>query len=162
MKKAIQRIKAIPPLYSSHTKSPIDADLAREYLRRVALMAKSLPGWDGGPFFNTSEVTANDLDPQVITEIDAAVTADTQPNGYVRRLCIDYIKWQAYVEVADPVACLYPDIFEPLLRLFERGQSFGIRHGELVVGSFAIPLTAWLESSEMPALDLDEKNDRLH
>jgi hypothetical protein len=156
MKKAMQRVSAIPPLGRSDGTSSFDADLAREYLRRAALMAKSLPNWEGGPFFNPAVVTLSDLSATLISEIEAVITSDSQPNGFVRRICRDYIKWQAYIDKGNPVATSFPEVYEPLLKLFERGQSFGMHHGELIIGGFSIPLESWLDSSEMPAFNLDE------
>jgi hypothetical protein len=156
MKNSIQRVRAIRSLVGSNEASAFDVALAREYLRRVALMAKSLAGWTGGPFFDTTAVAAADLDVRIKSEIEAAVNAEIQPNAYVRRLCVDYLKWRAYVDAGNPTACAHANIYEPLMRLFERGHSIGLHHGELIVGSFAIPLGRWLELSEIPPADLDD------
>lgn len=155
MKNSIQRVRAIPTLHANNEASTFDVALAREYLRRVALMAKSLSGWTGGPFFDTAAIAEADLDLQTKSEIETAINAEMQPNAYVRRLCVDYLKWQAYVEAGNLIACSYADIYEPLLKLFERGQSIGFHHGELIVGSFAIPLGRWLELSGIPPAKLD-------
>ena len=34
-------------------------------------------------------------------------------------------------------------LYEPMIKLFERGESFNIRQGEMVVGSSAYPLKYW-------------------
>jgi hypothetical protein len=154
MKAAMKRIKAIPPLRHSEYVSDKAGDLATEYLRRVAVMAQSLPSWSGGPFFNPTTVTSSELGSDIESEIRAVVSEDIEPNGYVRRLYLDYIKWQAYVEMGDPVACSHPDVYEPLIRLFEQGHPLGFHHGDLMVGAFAIPLTNWLRFAEKTSLDL--------
>lgn len=155
LRNAIQRVRTIGFANNPNEASAFDVVLAREYLRRVALMAISTSGWTGGPFFDAAKVVAADLDTQVKLEIEAAVSEVALPNAYVRKLCVDYIKWHAYRDAGHPLACSYADVYEPLLMLFERGQSIGFHHGELIVGSYAIPLKGWLELANIPPADLN-------
>lgn len=158
MKSAIKRIQSLKTLPTNSEASPSDVLIAREYLRRVALMAKALPEWKSGPFFDPKIVTEAELDATVKTEIEAVLNPVMQPNAYVRKLCADYIKWQAYVGIGNVVASSYADIYEPLLILFERGQDIGLHHGELMIGSFAVPLNRWLESANLAPVNLSSES----
>lgn len=157
MKDAIKRICSLKTLPSNRETTPSDVMIAKEYLRRVALMAKALPEWKSSPFFDPKIITEAELDANVKTEIEAVLNSEMQPNAYVRKLCADYIRWQAYVDTGNVVACSHANIYEPLLILFERGQEIGLHHGELMIGSFAIPLNRWLESANLPPADLSSE-----
>jgi hypothetical protein len=155
MKSAIERVSLLSSLNNDRDASDHDVLLAKEYLRRIAVMAKTFPDWNLGPFFDTKMVTNIELETPVRSEIERLLSSKAQPNAYVRKLCADYIKWNAYADIGNSVASSNLDIYEPLLRLFERGQEIGLHHGELMIGSFAIPLNRWLEFAELTPLNLE-------
>jgi hypothetical protein len=51
-----------------------------------------------------------------------------------------------------------PDLFEPLMRMFERGAAFTLHHGEALFENYARPLQMWRSDALGPALEIDEDN----
>jgi hypothetical protein len=117
--------------------------LVKEYFRRVSVLAQELGRWHGGPFFDPVKLLGEPLLGDAERIIADFSTASNQPNAYVRRVCIDALRWTALAEQGEPLPQRHSDLFEPLIVLFERGCGFGLHHGELLIGGFAIPLQNW-------------------
>ena len=64
-------------------------------------------------------------------------------NAYVRRTCECVLQWCEGIELGKAASIRHPELFEPLIRLMELGGSFGFHHGDLMVGTYAVPLRDW-------------------
>lgn len=100
-------------------------ELMREYLRRSALWSQEL-GATGWPFFDAAAF----LDPSVHPEHDLADAISTDPdvieNGpLVRDTCLWSLRMAAVRSSGVRLPGL-PDMFEPLILMYERGGGFSV------------------------------------
>ncbi len=122
--------------------------LVSEYLRRAAVVAAALGGAAEWPFFDASAlVTLPSVDSDTLlgpleekfTEFN--VHLDKIPQGagtlrvdsYGRSLCAWYIRWAALKNDLALAAQNLPDLYEPLIVMYERGGSFTRHHGEIEI-----------------------------
>jgi hypothetical protein len=120
--------------------------LVAEYLRRVAKMANDLQLSLTSPLFKPTSVIAIDGSHSAMAMgefIELSGNEERLKNAYVRRSCECFLEWNEGVDAGEKVAVAYPDIFDPLIALIERGGKFGLHHGELLIGKCAIPLSNW-------------------
>jgi hypothetical protein len=158
MKFAIHRVRSLRPLSGVDSGNERDVFLVKEYLRRVALLSRDVEDWRFGPFFDAKKIGNWELKPEIESEFCKLPTANEQPNGYVRRICSNYIRWQAYADAGYELAKSHIEIYEPLIVLFERGQDLGFHHDVVVVGDYSIPLSNWAELASAPPLEMNPTN----
>lgn len=111
--------------------------LAKEFLRRAALIIKEYNLDVKFPFFSAAKAIGKS---QQIDIEKVCSQINTLNNTFLRRACECYIEWASLTDEGEPAAMKFPDLYEPLIKLFERGGSIGIHHGEVIVGKFAFPL----------------------
>lgn len=143
MEETAARVSALAPINGNVDPSEPDVMLLRQYFGNVDALARSVPVWRGGPFFDPRTVIGRDLSPghaQAVSDVDARLV---HQHGYVKHLCIAAVMWSGYVVEGERLACAHADLFEPLLRLFEKGIGFTIHHGDILIGRFALPVTTW-------------------
>lgn len=101
--------------------------LMREYLRRAALWARAYGAEEAWPFFDVAEY----VDPSV--ELDAEVSAEL--DEYIRRYvgtpsiqksCRGAVRFAAVRAETKAELPDLPDMYEPLLLMFERGGGYAI------------------------------------
>ncbi|MGF9699361.1 hypothetical protein [Paenibacillus sp. MABNR03] len=76
-------------------------------------------------------------------------------NPYIKAIGYCYLEIS---ELADQVvheAIKHIDLYEPMIKFLERGGSFTIRQGEMIVGSSAYPLTYW-RNLNIPIQDISD------
>ncbi|MCX4677089.1 hypothetical protein OG413_17570 [Streptomyces sp. NBC_01433] len=99
--------------------------LMREYLRRAALWAEAFPAKSSWPFFDiTRYVDPNfQLSPDIAHELDAFLR--TRLSGLVKTTCAGAVRL-AELRVQHPAvgADGLPDLYEPLILMYERGGEF--------------------------------------
>lgn len=66
-------------------------------------------------------------------------------NLYIKAICYCYLEISSLVDEGFDEAKEYVNLYEPIIKLLERGGSFSIRQGELLVGTSAYPLSYWRE-----------------
>jgi hypothetical protein len=155
--------------------------LMKEYLRRAAAVAEALgltadwpwfdaaarltlPGVDRrrlpGRVFLDPEPQydgpgADPLEDRVIA-FNVRLNADPPAEGvYARRTCLWYIRWAA-VKGHPALAPLgLPDLYEPLIVLYERGGQFRLEHAYIDLGDtmLAISFRNALALAPLPSLD---------
>ncbi|GAA2488116.1 hypothetical protein [Streptomyces gobitricini] len=101
--------------------------LMREYLRRAAQWARAYGAEDAWPFFDIAEC----VDPSIT--LDAAISAELEE--YIRRhvgtpsiqkVCRGVVHWAAVRATTQVELPDIPDMYEPLLLMFERGGGYAI------------------------------------
>lgn len=125
---AIKRISAIDwsCIGKKHARSHIH--LSKEYLRRASIFFQDYPGPCRYPFIivsnsiTKSQERVNEL--QILKEID---------NSYVREIATSYLELNALIDEGNQIAFDNKDLFEPAIKLYERGGHFFIREGNLNV-----------------------------
>ena len=147
----VGRLKNIKPVSDDFDATEEDVLLVRDYFRRVTTLSREFNGWQGGPFFDPLRLLEKDLRADVEKTVSEFVSVCSQTNAYVKRVLIDAARWRALAEQGESIPAHHVDLYEPLIVLFEKGCGFGLHHGELLVGGFAIPLQNWRGDSEAAA-----------
>lgn len=128
--------------------------LVREYLRRATLFIHSVGVMVKYPFFNAAKAIGK----EPITDIvKVCPLIEKLDNALYKGLCQSYIEWSALADEGEPTAIEYQDLYEPLIKLFERGGGrFSIHHGELIIDSAAYPLNYWYNNVSAEPMDISD------
>lgn len=121
--------------------------LVKEYLRRAALFIRTCSINARLPYIDAAKSYGKNL------EIDLAKTCpqlDNISNTFFKQTCICCLKWAILADEGEPIAIQFHDLYEPLIKLFERGGLFRLHNGEIFVGnsSFGIPIKDYLIQQE--------------
>ena len=145
LEEALERLLSIS-WHKDSSDGEVDADLVGEYIRRVAILTEKFQLKLTNPFFSpiavisiSGELSAVAMR-KFLSEVGDSALLE---NAYVRRVCECYLQWCEGVDSGVEVAATIPDLFDPMIALLERGGSFGLHHGEVLVGNGAIPLKNW-------------------
>ncbi|MEK4663635.1 hypothetical protein MHH93_17265 [Priestia sp. FSL H7-0729] len=140
--KAIERLSSIS--FEDTEDSSLESSshvLIKEYLRRVNQLLNEMDASiDQYPLLSLAKILGKAIDEEVY---QACSELDTLGNPYVKLICCGYLEVSESADQGVDEAIQYLDLYEPMLKLFERGWSFIIRQGEMVVGSSAYPLKYW-------------------
>ncbi|MEH6848913.1 hypothetical protein [Bacillus pseudomycoides] len=156
MKQAITRISQIT-WGASEVKKKSSELLIAEYLRRDSLFLEVYP-FECGPFFSPAKVLDINLDfEDVITSI---FTEPGKPNLLCKTICLRYLEWVALVENGKILNGDFQDVYEPLIKYFERGGTLRIDKGiYLDYGFGAFPIDNWRERYvKLQAADISDEN----
>lgn len=98
--------------------------LMREYLRRSALWACAYGAEQSWPFFDIAEHVAAELEtpPDVAAEVEE-VLAGLAPTS-LKRTCRAALRWATLRDSRDDLPADLPDLYEPLLLMYERGGGY--------------------------------------
>jgi hypothetical protein len=130
---------------------PIEADvgatLVWTYFLGVSEFYQKFGIDSASPFFSPTSLIAIDGAKTAAAMAEVTKAAERSPpweSGFTRRLCESILEWNEGVDAGDRFASAYPDLFEPLLVMFEKGGDLGLHHGEVLIGRVAaIPLANW-------------------
>ncbi|WP_231574858.1 hypothetical protein [Paenibacillus sp. FSL R7-0273] len=156
LEKAITRISKIA-WGTSKTKRKSSELLIAEYLRRSSLFLEKY-SIESGPFFSPSKVLDSNLDLEdVITGI---FSASDKPNLLCKTICLRYLEWVSLVGEGKIINGDYQDIYEPIIKYFERGGTLRLDQGiYLDYGFGAFPIDNWRERySKLHAIDISDEN----
>ncbi|MEC0235048.1 hypothetical protein P4H71_11985 [Paenibacillus kribbensis] len=83
-----------------------------------------------------------------------------KPNLLCKTICLRYLEWVSLVEEGKIISGEYQDIFEPLIKYFERGGTLRLDQGiYLDYGFGAFPIDNWRERySKLHAIDISDDN----
>lgn len=156
LEKAITRISKIA-WGTSETKKKSSELLIAEYLRRSSLF---LDGYsiESGPFFSPAKVLGSNLDLEDI--ITSIFSESGKPNLLCKTICLRYLEWVSLVGEGKIINGEYQDIYEPLIKYFERGGTLRLDQGiYLDYGFGAFPIDNWRERySKLQAIDISDEN----
>jgi hypothetical protein len=106
--------------------------LGAAYLTGVAKMNRERSLDLASPLFNARKLLANPtLDDEGETARIKSALLKLAKHAYVCGMCENYLVWSLALDKNIPLADAYPDLFEPLVRLFEGGANIRTHHGEL-------------------------------
>lgn len=115
--------------------------LIREYLRRINSFLDNLVIIaDKYPIFSISKALGKSFDSNIFK---LCPKLDKLNNLYIQAICYCYLEISQLADEGVDEAKDYIDLFEPMIKFFERGGVFWIRQGELIVGKSAYPLSYW-------------------
>ncbi len=156
IEQAITRLSKIT-WSTSELKKKSSELLITEYLRRSSLFLE-IYSIESGPFFSPAQVLGTNLDLEdVITSI---FTEPGKPNLLCKTICLRYLEWASLVKKGELIDGEYQDIYEPLIKYFERGGSLRIDQGiYLDYGYGAFPIDNWRERYiKLQAADISDEN----
>lgn len=127
--------------------------LIREYFRRVNafLDTESIPV-DKYPIFSIAKVLGKTVDVNVF---NLCPKLDEINNLYIKAICYCYLEISKLADEGVSEAIEYIDLYEPMIKLLERGGSFSIRQGEMIVGTSSYPLKYWRDL-DIPITDISD------
>lgn len=124
-----------------------NAELGREFLRRLAQFYKEEEIKPLKPMFTNIASLLGDVEEVNISDYCSSDATDflTKFNIYVYRIFGYYVQLAKYAD-KHPEYIKYLSIYEPLIRIFERGGLFVFRIHELeILNVISIPLDEWYE-----------------
>ncbi|WP_145045388.1 hypothetical protein [Paenibacillus xylanexedens] len=153
---AVKRISAINWSCIGNKQARSHVHLSKEYLRRSSIFLQYYPGACRYPFIiisnSITKTQANVDGLKILQEID---------NSYVRDIAKSYLELNALIDEGNQIAIDNKDLFEPAIKLYERGGHFFIRSGYLNVAG-ATDLLSLANRVEREPLDIsDETLDAL-
>ena len=177
---AIDRVWKITWRYAPETRGS-DVALMREYLRRSALVAEALGLTRSWPWYDAAgRLTLPDMDARLLpgfTRLDTTPTPGAQwtpleqkimemddhlsgqpdrPSILMRRSCLWYVRWESIKSHPALAPLSLPELYEPLIVMYERGGWFNLEHGYIDLRGLMIgagSLQKYLDAR--PALSLD-------
>ncbi|MCK6076723.1 hypothetical protein [Paenibacillus silvae] len=151
--KGIERLSAISVQSNTHSHQKSHHVLIKEYLRRVNVFLDKLNVFpDRYPLFSFAKLIGRKIDANVYR---ACPELDTLNNSYMKAICYSYLEVCELIDQGVDDAIQYADLYDPMLKFFERGGSFTIRKGELVLGDAAYPLMYW-RTLVIPVQDISD------
>jgi len=125
---AIKRISLINWGCLGEKQARSHVHLGKEYLRRATIFFQYYPGPCRYPFIiisnsiTKSQVSVDEL--QILKDIDSS---------YAREIATSYLELNALIDEGNQIAIDNKDLFEPAVKLYERGGYFFLRAGYLNV-----------------------------
>ena len=103
---------------------------------------------------------ASDL--PISVDLDAQVDEELRANGalsHARRLSQAALHWAALRDASPAASDAFPDPYQPLLMLFERGGGFHMENGVADFEFIRVPLKTWRDHYAVtPVVELDSKS----
>lgn len=137
-----------------------DLYLLMEYARRVSILkiTHSELEIENVILFNSERIFNITSSPDINENCKAL---NNIKNSVVKFLCISYLKYMYILGEGNQITIEFNDLFEPLIRLFERGGMFNRHHGEYIIGGGAwVPSYPEIMLKEQPIDISDEALER--
>lgn len=129
--------------------------LISEYFRRINVVLDTLSiSNDNYPLIRIASVLQKSIH---IDIMKACPILEDINNLYIKALCYYHLEICSLVDEGVDEANEYRDLYEPMIKFLERGGSFYIRQGELLIGTSAYPLNYWREL-QVTKQDISEAN----
>ncbi|MFM9277129.1 hypothetical protein [Paenibacillus jiagnxiensis] len=165
LNQAMQRINQIPWDSIGTMESKEDSDLAREYLRRLALFYKDESITPLPPLISNIAKLLGDVDNELeVIDYCHNINAIEFLNNHTfpRKIIEYYLQLAKFID-ENSAYSKYLNVYTPLIRIFENGGLvvFRTRDLEVINGAF-IPLNGWYErfvekKPFIPEEDLQQK-----
>lgn len=157
--KAIQRINDIQWDRVGHNPSSTDAQLGYEFLRRLAHFFKEQSIKPTPPLYANIARLLGDSNEEVIVADYCTLEASgfLSDNLYVGKIFGYYIQLAKYADQS-PDTMKYLHVYEPLIKIIEKGGLFILKHLELDIVNVAnFPLHGWYNRFvDKEAINVDE------
>ncbi|MEN2773773.1 hypothetical protein ABCY62_01720, partial [Acetivibrio clariflavus] len=101
-----------------------------EYIRRAALFLKSISKDCKNALFRPADVLKRDFIIDIIKVCPVVANLEL----YTRSWCLYYIEWVALAEEGEQLALQFEDLYDPLIKLFERGVKLKMHKGCFEIG----------------------------
>ncbi|MFD2408566.1 hypothetical protein [Paenibacillus rhizoplanae] len=110
--------------------------------------------------FNASEIIDFSM-PETIKEENSRFIS-VNLDWTTEYLCDFYLEWSYAMDNEVPIALQFHDLYDPIIKLFERGGRISYHHNELVCGNHAWARNSGAITRDIPPQDIsDEALDRI-
>lgn len=131
-KQANERIKNIN-WENKNVDKPSHAILVTEFIRRGNVFLDFNSKDDNRrAIFNAAEIINFDIPAQIKEECNKLLNLNL--DWVTEYLCTFYLEWAYVVDKQIPIAMKFHDLYDPIIKLFERGGRISYHHNELVCG----------------------------
>jgi hypothetical protein len=158
LSEAIVRINSVNWELAGSSASEAEADLACEFLRRLAHFFKDEGIRPIKPMVADIAKLLGDAEEVNISEhCNSEVVKFLGENIYIKNIIEYYLHLVKYAE-KHPYTYKYLSVYDPLIKIFERGGMFVLRINALdIVNGAHIPLNGWYENFvTMNPVDIDK------
>ncbi|MDR0263216.1 MAG: hypothetical protein LBJ04_08310 [Sphingobacterium sp.] len=133
-----------------------DATLIAEYYRRVGVLLQSLNKDSASIYSLMSKIIDTDTN-NLDYDTFLSICPIPQKINFltIKIICFGYLEWCSLLDIGHSIALKYSDIYEPIIKLFERGGGqISIHHHELVGGFGAFPRYISADRGNMKEFDI--------
>ncbi|WP_052410004.1 Imm3 family immunity protein [Paenibacillus durus] len=78
-------------------------------------------------------------------------------DGWAKMICTFYLEWSYLVDQEFPPALRFKDLYDPIIKLYERGGRISYHHHELVCGKYGWSRNSALILRNTPPLDIHDE-----
>lgn len=149
LNRAIKRISAIDWSRIGEIERKSNVQLCKEYLRRTAIFFRTYPGKCVYPFISISNSITS---PQV--NIEGIELINEVKNSYQKAIVTSFLELNALIDEGNQIAIENKDLFEPVIKLYERGGYFYKRSGFVNVDGVSFQLN---NGEEFEPSDISDK-----
>ncbi|MNC11856.1 hypothetical protein D3C75_595650 [compost metagenome] len=135
-----------------------DANLIAEYYRRVGVFLQFISKEAASIYIGMDMLLGFKME-----ENEWDIFLETCPNFnkidimLMKLISIHYLRWCSLLDVRDNIAVQFPDIYEPMIKLFERGGGrINTHHHELVGGFGAFSRSIHANRGDMTPFDISD------
>ncbi|MGO4532716.1 hypothetical protein AB4Z30_26835 [Paenibacillus sp. 2TAF8] len=104
--------------------------------------------------FNATEVIDYEIPAHIKEGCNGLIEANV--DWITEYLCTFYLEWAYVLDKQMPIALKFQDLYDPIIKLFERGGRISYHHNELVCGKHAWPRNSGLITRELPPQDIKD------
>jgi len=135
-------------------KEPWNMALIKEYIRRVSVFVTTNSLKTPYPFLNAAKAIGRDIQLDIY---ECCPNLKIIDNSLIIAMCTSYIQWAVLIDNKDDCATKFPDIYEPLIKLYEKSGSVNYRNGEILAGGYAFPLATPIYMAKHDPIDITEE-----
>ncbi|WP_037289559.1 hypothetical protein [Saccharibacillus sacchari] len=136
-----------------------DSVLIAEYYRRVGVFLQSISKEAAGIYAGMDMLIGYKIAEEAWDEFHAQFPQFKPLNNWLMKfLCMHYLRWCLLIDAGEEKALQFPDVYEPMIMLFEKGGGgISTHHGELVGGFGAFSKTIDSSRGDQKPYDISEE-----
>ncbi|MGA8942086.1 MAG: hypothetical protein WB502_05125, partial [Thermoactinomyces sp.] len=74
-----------------------------------------------------------------------------------RALCTFYLEWAYLVDKGEPIAVKFKDLYDPIIKLYEKGGIISYHHNELICGHYGFAVNTARILRNSPSFDISDE-----
>lgn len=134
--------------------TPSHMALVKEYVRRASLLITTYSLKTPYPFFNAAKAFGLNEEIDILEHCPHLKSVN---NSFVKGICRAYLEWANLADTGEYAANQFCDLYDPLIKLFERGGTIKRDHGDIIAGGYALPLSNADYMSKQTPIDTSEE-----
>jgi len=143
----------------SKGKYAADSVLIAEYYRRVGVFLQSISKEATSVYIGMDMLIGHKVAEEAWDEFHAQFPQFKPLNHWLMKLlCMHYLRWCSLIDAGEEKALQFPDVYEPIIVLFEKGGGgISTHHGELVGGFGAFSRTIHSSRGDQAPYEISEE-----